>query len=205
MMSSNHKKALALIIICLFGFVSSSVRAERAYVSRLSDQDIFINQLNTGPYALDNCGPTALAMIFNYLNYDYDTVNELRRQIRPYSGWVYTNEIEDYLNTHALAYKMRYVDSSEDLINLINDKQIILLCVNISYVRYNAANKLIGRTYTGGTGHFLVVSGYYQDDSRLYFEVLDPLNRQVRYYESEELVSAINNWWTQCFAFKKIN
>lgn len=189
-------------MIGMFFLYSSSTYAERIYISRLSDTDYFINQSQTGTYSDTNCGPTSLGMVFNYINYPYTSVSQLRYWIRPYSGWVYTDEIEEYLLINDIPYSVEYIQSEQDLIRILCNGGIIMSCLNISYVSYASSN-LIGRSYVNGTGHYIVISGYYKDDTNCYFEVLDPSNKEVRYYNGDELIKAITSWWPYSIIFYK--
>lgn len=156
--------------------------------------------MSTGVYSTNNCAPTSLAMIFNYLSVPYKSVSWVRSLITRSGGWVYTNEIEDYLLKEGMEYNIEYISEEKDIINNLNNGDIVMLCVDISKVRYSS-NKYVGRQFTGGTGHFIVVTGYYMDDDMTVFEVLDPMNKGVRYYDSKELLESIVSWWSFCFTF----
>lgn len=196
------KKTLIFMVLISFLLCSTNSYAERIYISRLSDVNLHISQSGTGPYALDNCGPTSLAMILEYLVYPYNSVALLRSKIRNFGGWVYTNEIEDYLCINNIPYEIIPVGTEDDLIQTLSNGGIILVCLNISYVAVST-NSNIGRDYSGGTGHYLVISGYYKNDTECYFEVLDPRNKQVRYYKSTEIINAITSWWPWSIIFYK--
>lgn len=196
------KRIARFILVLTFFLCSSSTYGERIYISRLSDADYFINQYQTGTYSESNCGPTSLGMVFHYLNYSYSSVSYLRNLIRPYSGWVYTDEIEEYLLENNIPYDIEHISSKEDLIQILYNGGMIMTCLNVSYISYSTS-KLIGRSYFGGTGHYLVISGYYKDDQKCYFEVLDPSNKEVRYYNGDELINAISSWWPYSIIFYK--
>ena len=196
------KKIISWVLLISLLCFSSVVYGERIYISRLSDENIHMTQFDTGTYSETNCGPTSLGMVLNYLAYPYKNVASLRYQIRNYSGWVYTNEIEYFLKSSKIPYKITKLSGEQDLINVLMSGGIGLVCINISYIEYGETN-YIGRQYLGGTGHYVVISGYYKDDVRCYFEVLDPSNNEVRYYKSEEIMPAITTWWPWIFVFYK--
>ena len=196
------KKSLILVIVISFLLCSTNIYSERIYISRLNDTTIHLQQEGTGQYASDNCGPTSLGIVLNYLGYPYKSISWLRTMIRPFDGWVYTNEIEKYLVDNKIDYQMSYIGSENDIIRILSNGGMIILCLNISYISYVGPGDT-GREYSDGTGHYIVISGYYKDDSKCYFEVLDPENKNVRYYKSEELIKAITSWWSWGFVFKQ--
>lgn len=198
-----YLKRIATLIFVLTLFICSSLTyAERIYISRLSDTDYFINQYDTGIYSSTNCGPTSLGMIFKYINYKYTSVSQLRYCIRPYDGWVYTDEIEEYLLENNISYEIEQIQSEENIIQILCNGGIVMVCLNVMYISYNTST-LIGRSFIGGTGHYIVISGFYKDDTKCYFEVLDPSNKQVKYYKSEEVIKAITLWWPYSINFYK--
>lgn len=117
---------------------------------------------------------------------------------------MYTDEIEEYLLDNDIPYDIVPIQNEADIIRILCNGGLVIVCLNVAYISYNTST-LIGRSFTGGTGHYLVISGYYKDDTKCYFEVLDPSNKQVRYYKSDELIPSVLSWWEWAFVFSKQN
>lgn len=198
------KKILSIILCGIVILSMKPVYAERIYISRLDDTNRHMAQSSTGIYSDTNCGPVSIGMILDYLEYPYKSISWLRYQIRDYGGWVYTDEIEEYLLEQCIPYNISLINREEDIINKLNNGAMMMVCLDISYIS-TSYDSYVGRQYKNGTGHYVVISGYYKNDTQCYFEVLDPSNKGVKYYKSNELISSITTWWPWAFSFNKVN
>lgn len=194
------------------GNISSPSPVFTLYVSQLTNIPLFTSQHNTGSYSANNCAPTSLYMILKWLGQSPPPVADLRLQLTKESGWVYTNEIEDYLTTHQIPYQSLYLSDTSTLQTAL-DQGIILLCMDISQITSQTnlsppanlpplLNHLeVGKSSTSGTGHFIVATGYVIHGDTTYVEVLDPLNSGIRYYKIDELFEATSHWYPYLYLF----
>lgn len=179
------------------------------HVSNVQNHDWFIDQGYTGIYSGDNCGPSSTAMVLNWFNINSNaTAKEARNKIRPNGGWWYTDDVERYLRNNNLNISTNYISGENNLINIIDNGNIAILCVNVDKISYEkSSSSRIGRFYNNVTGHFLVLTGYVKIGDDIYFEVYDsntwgrkvnnkdiPLGKG-RYLKSEELLKAMKIWW----------
>ena len=188
------------------------------YVGNNRDYDWYIDQGLTGEHSNDNCGPASAVMAMKWIDEDFmGTAEEARQQFIPEGGWWFTSTIAEYFDSHGLDYSYWDFDLEdkargiEDLKGLIESGNIVLLCVDIGYVSYEYEEGLrINRFYGYDDGHFIIVKGYVEVDDRTYFEVYDSNNWEMtyedgsplgkaRYYDAEELMDAIYNWWGHGF------
>lgn len=176
------------IILC-----TTTLLAKTTYIS-YSDEIKLVNQMNTGQYSYNNCGAASLEMVFDYLNVDMGTASEIRNQVKPYDGWLYTNEIEEFLDYNKIPYEIESIFDEEDILNAL-DKGVLMMCLD--------ASKISNKTYTGISGHFVVLSGYYQKDEDCYLEVFDPMSYETKYYKTNEVLLSAMSWWEYFFVFKR--
>ncbi|MGL4738914.1 MAG: C39 family peptidase [Cellulosilyticaceae bacterium] len=194
------------------GNISSPSSVSTTYVSQLTSKPLFTSQYNTGNYSTNNCAPTSLYMILRWLGQSPPPIAELRMQLTKGSGWVYTNEIEDYLSTNHISYQSLYLNDVTTLKTAL-DQGILLLCMDISQItpeeKLTPPNDLppllrpleVGKESTSGTGHFIVATGYLVQGTTTYIETLDPLNSGVRYYKIDELFQATSSWYPYVYLF----
>lgn len=196
-----------LITIATIIIFTSTIFPKTEYVSQLDKNFKFTNQDSTGKYSYDNCSVTSMYMIFQLLDIKLGLPEDIRSDLKNQSGWVYTNEIEKYLNRHEVIYYIRQIKTKEDMVDLLKNDKILLLCLDLSKLSYKlddstVNNRMVGKS-RNGTGHFIGVSGYYlnTDDNVEYLEVLDSLNYEVRYYSLDEVYESVMSWWGWGFVF----
>ena len=163
-----------------------------------------------------DCGPTAAVMAAKWVDSSFSrTAQEVRREITPgYSTteWWYTSDIESFFIKYGIDHSIRKGVTSESLKAQLDNGNIILLCMDTSFITRNYdSTSHFGRFYDFAGGHFLIVKGYMTgSDGKLYFEVYDPnsfgdtysdgtLKGKDRYYLASELVSSAVNWWDYYF------
>lgn len=188
-------KKIIYAIFLITILTSPVIASNSSYFSNLTNKNILKNQYSTGVYSNENCGPTSVYMLFSWLEYNAGTVEEIRKEIRDSGGWVWTNEIEDYFSNKNIKYSVVSLLTREDLIKNLKENNCILLCVNISKISLGSCFSKIGKQSSGGTGHFILATGYYKDDNYDVIEILDPANQEIRYYKADELMNAITCWW----------
>lgn len=187
------KRIIKILFICLVVLFVSTVSAKIVYVS-YTDEVSLTTQYNTGRYWRDNCGAASLYMALEYMEYNLGSVEDIRRGIKNQSGWLYTNELEDYLDDNEVDYDVVEIEYEEDIIKAI-DKGILIMCLDMS--------KVSGKDYSGITGHFIAVVGYVYRDEEYLLEVYDPMSRKTKYYELNEVFLSASEWWGYFFLFEK--
>lgn len=185
------------------------------YKGNNREYDWYIDQALTGEHSNDNCGPSSAVMAMKWLREDFEgTAVEARRQYEPEGGWWFTSTVTQYFTDQGLEYENLFFDTSDPAIGTgqlkeaIETGSIVLLCIDMGYITRETDPLLrINRFYDYDSGHFLIVKGYAIVDDKTYFEVYDPNNWHMkyncgarvgkdRYYESNELMDAIYNWWS---------
>jgi len=87
----------------------------------------YIDQLKTGPFGTENCGPSTAIMAALWTNKNFpESVEDARRQYRPEGGWWYTIDITSYFDQQNIAYDLlRYTDSSQ-ITDILTNGNIII-------------------------------------------------------------------------------
>ncbi|MFA5044535.1 MAG: C39 family peptidase [Paludibacter sp.] len=179
----------------------------------------YYDQMDTGPYSSVNCGPTTVTMAIKWVQEDFTkTTLDARNTYRPSGGWWYTNDITNYLNMYSVPNYIIPVKQIDSLQSQINSGNIIILCLDMYYIRNQGKDKWhIDKFYTASTigwGHFIVVKGYKIVDKTVYYEVYDPysfgkkysnglIKGKDRYYRSVDLNSAVLKWWAYAIVVSK--
>jgi len=187
--------------------------------SNNQDYEWYLDQMNTGKYASVNCGPTAVTMAIKWFDSGFDkTPVDARNIYRTQGGWWYTDDIINYLSNNTVFNKTISASDFISVKNQIDLGNIVILCVDMYYVRYSEVSKNhLDKFYTADTkgwGHFIVVKGYKVVDNQLFYEVYDPysfglkygdgtLKGKDRYYRSGDLANAVSNWWNYAIVVSK--
>ncbi|MBN1416824.1 MAG: hypothetical protein JW973_17130 [Bacteroidales bacterium] len=171
----------------------------------------YIDQMNTGLHAYNNCGPASVTMAIKWVNESFDkTAEDARNTYRSDGGWWYTNDIINYLNMYAINNKTISLPHVDSLQYEIHSGHIAILCLDMFYIRKEQNVRWhVDKFYSAeeeGWGHFIVIKGYKVVDGEIFYESYDPysfgkkyLNDTLkgldRYYRSEDLNNAVINWW----------
>lgn len=187
---------------------------QHLYVNNDQHYSWYIDQEDTGKHAENNCGPTSVVMAGLWQDDDFDiTAEEARDDYRSNGGWWYTDDVEDFLEKYNVDFELKDYHDEYELVETLNEGNIILLCIDTSYLSYSD-DDYTGRFYSYEGGHFLIVKGYQYIDRALYFQVYDPNGwsevyqdgspkGKDRLYLGEELSDAILNWWDEYFIILK--
>ena len=181
-------------------------------VSNNKDYDWYVDQYATGRNAIKNCGPSVVAMVANWQDEKLNLkVNDIVDKYIPdeslYAGADFLtlyNWMEDYkLNPTWL--KNATIDS---MIKEIDKGNILLIGVDLQFLKYNSSLiERVGKPWDAMGSHYVIIKGYKEVDGKLYFEVYDPVSSyrkyndgqligKDRYYDTEELMSAIKVYYT---------
>ncbi len=171
----------------------------------------YIDQMNTGTYSGENCGPTSVTMAIKWFNQSSTlTPVDARNTYWPNGGWWYTYDITNYLNDNGVYNCTIELDSIGMLKEQIDRGNIAILCLDMFYITYtDIPTYHVNKFYTTsseGWGHFIVIKGYKVVDNKTYYEVYDPnswgetypdfsLKGKDRYYLDTDLDVATNIWW----------
>ncbi len=171
----------------------------------------YLDQMNSGTYASINCGPTSVTMAIKWVNKSFNkTPEDARNTYRSTGGWWYTTDIINYLNIYSINNFTIDLGQVDSLQNQINSGNIVILCLDMYYIRNQEKDKWhVDKFYSAsnkGWGHFIVIKGYKKVDNEVYYQTYDPYSMGVkynndtlkgldRYYRSEDLDSAVVNWW----------
>ena len=171
----------------------------------------YLDQMNTGEYSGINCGPTSVTMAIKWVNENFNkTPQDARITYRPTGGWWYTSDIINYLNTYLVNNKTIPINDIQSLCTELDLGNIAILCLDMYYIRSQIFDKWhIDKFYKAsskGWGHFIVIKGYRVVDNETFFESYDPYSWGIRYandtlkglnryYRTEDLDSAVVNWW----------
>jgi hypothetical protein len=179
----------------------------------------YIDQSNSGPHSLVNCGPASVTMAIKWFDENFSgAVQDARNVYHSSGGWWYTNDIIAYLNKHNVNNRTINLDQMSNLKSEINAGHIVIICLDMFHVGYETdpeyhVNKFY-ETNSIGWGHFIVVKGYKEIDGKVFYETYDPysfsrtyfaggLKGKDRYYSSSDLDSATNNWWDYAIVIER--
>lgn len=177
----------------------------------------YIDQGDTGLHAGDNCGPSTSVMAAKWQREDFNrTPQEARGEFRSSGGWWFTDDIKDYFKRYDIVYDIEDYRDAYELIEVLNAGDIILLCMDTSYLtERDDPDSYIGKFYSYDGGHFLIVKGYTYVADELYYEVYDsncwgeaysdgsPKGKD-RLYPADEIEESVLNWWEHYFIIKNL-
>lgn len=187
-------------------------------VSQNRDYEWYMDQAHTGKYSDGNCGPTSLAMILKWLDPNSTATGEsLRDQIPNNGDWWTTNIFDSYFESNKMSIDDKLYMSPETITDMINNGDIVLVCLKMGEISPNKKpdSSNIGRFYGFDGGHFLLIKGYKILDGKLYYEVYDPNNWDMKYengepmgkdrlYPATEMDKAITTWWSGIYGIKPL-
>lgn len=163
----------------------SKITAEK-HIER--DYNWFFNQMETGEHSYDNCGPCVTAMTLQWVNPNLNvTPEKLRSWIRPKGGWWYTDDIISVFKTYGIPNKTKPFHQIEQVMKEIDNERIVILCVDGFYFSSNYTEE--------GSGHFIIVKGYTNQNGIIRFETYNPDNGKNAYYFAKNLFKAAKEWW----------
>lgn len=158
------------------------------------------NQYDTGEYGYVSCVPTSIKMILDYQGVKSESVAMMFYRMNGNDSGVYVQNAIDYLNSlsHTVALPQYisdksvfkyYIDKNNPYLISINPLKI----KNQSELKIPVLSKPIGKDYYTyqNSLHLVAVIGYVEINTDLYLEVLDPLSRQILYYNADNVMEAL--------------
>ncbi len=157
------------------------------------DYEWFVDQNQTGTYSYENCGPSVTSMILKWFSPANNvTAETLRSWIRPNGGWWFTDDIESVMNSYQVPYERKPFNDISQIIADLNKDRIILVCLDGYY---------LSDDYTSvGSGHFLIIKGYINQNGAIEFETYNPDSRKDHYYPADKIFTACQKWWAYYYA-----
>jgi len=184
----------------------------------------YLDQANTGNFSSVNCGPTSVTMAMKWSDPSFSkTPQDARNLFESSGGWWYTNDIDNYLTINQTPHAIIPLSDNAQQTQKILARQldagrILILCVDMSYIRYQPSNimhvdKFYNATATGW-GHFFVVKGYQQMKDEFFFDIYDPydfgltnsdgsIKGKDRFYRYDDIFTATYSWWDYAFVIAK--
>lgn len=187
-MHKLKKSMLGVLVASIL--LSTPLQAKITYTT-YSDEIEIVKQSNTGRYSETNCGIASLKVALNYLGVESGSVSSLREEVRPYSGYVYTNELEDYLKKEDVEYRVQYLRDKNVILNAL-DEGIVILCLDMNKV-----------SHVNYSGHFIVLTGKIVMSDKVIIEAYDSMYSRVQYYDLDSLMYSAESWWQWCFTFSE--
>ncbi len=191
---------------CLNAWGLGTVQNSYAHTDR--PYDWYIDQADTGVDAGANCGPSSVTMGIKWYQPSFTNTAEYARNTFPENnGWWATSDIVNYLNLYSIPNTTSYFTGPNQLQGLLDQGNLVILCINTGYLTQDFTSEhRIGKFYSFGSGHFIVVKGYRVVDGTPFFEVYDPNNwhevyadntpkGRNRHFLAGDLANAIANWW----------
>jgi hypothetical protein len=188
-------------------------------VSNNADYEWYIDQMNTGEYSGNNCGPSIVTMAIKWVNESFThTAEDARNTYRTSGGWWYTGDIVNYLNLYSINNKTISLSNMDLLTDEIDNGNIVILCLDMYYISDEIKEDWrINKFYTtGGTGwgHFILLKGYKIVDGEVLFEFYDPysfgkkysdnsLKGIDRYYSGSDIDQSTQIWWDYAIVVSK--
>lgn len=186
---SKLKKFMAGVLVANM-LIATPLCAKITYTT-YSDEISIVKQEGTGRYSDTNCGIASLKVALSYLGIESGSVSGLRESVRPYEGYVYTNELQDYLDKKDVNYQVKYLSDKDVILNSLDDG-IVLLCLDMDKV-----------SHVGYNGHFIVLTGKIVMDDKVIIESYDSMYSRVQYYDLDSLMKSAESWWQWCFTFSE--
>jgi hypothetical protein len=188
-----------------------------SWFSNNRDYEWYIDQMNTGSYSNNNCGPAVATMAVDWANKDlHNTADEARKRYPVNGGWWTTDNVQNYLNDYSTPYNIDFIlGVKEEIKDVIDKGEIGILCINATYLNYGSYSEREGLYYSPSYGHFVLVKGYIETDNTFYVEIYDPysnnsknadgsLKGKDRYYDIKYLENAIRNRWNYIIRVRPI-
>jgi hypothetical protein len=109
------------------------------------------------------------------------------------------------------------LESQEDLMSLLRAGHIVIVNNSMGAIpKVSDVEKRIQRFYDFSSGHYFIVKGFVTIDQKTFFEVHDPNSWSTtyadgqpkgknRYYQGEDLIRSIINWYDTLIVIQKIN
>ena len=182
--------------------------------SLIKDYDYYFDQFDGSKYAGINCGPTVTTMAIRWADPSFSKKPvDARNAIPANGGWWFTSDIQNYLDSDNINHSVvsfTTVNANDVIERSINNGDAVIICLDMYYAAYNPiATQHTNKFYqTNGTGwgHFLLIKGYKEVDSKVYYEIYDPYTNHEsyadsspkgkdRYYLSTTITAATNVWW----------
>lgn len=185
-----------LIIMLAFPTYANLIYSRTYYGNEVK----ITNQYDAGEYGYVSCVPTSVKMILDYQGVKSENVSVMFYKMSGNPNGVYWSNAIDYLNSlpYTLAIPQR-IENKDSFKYYIDQNVPYLLCINPYIIKIQNDDNIpvllkpIGKDYftSQNSLHAIAVIGYIETDNELYLEVLDPVSRQVLYYDADNVIEAL--------------
>lgn len=161
-------------------------KTETEYVSNDKSYDWYINQDNTGKYSNVNSGPAAVAMAIKWITSSSDkSIADIRDTYEDSGDAWSISTITSYLKSSNMNYSSCDDISEDSLKKQLKNGNILIVNLNPQYINYNSSSESkIGRFHVvEGNTYTVVIKGYKIVDGTTYFEIYDPFNSNLNYFD----------------------
>lgn len=158
------------------------------------------NQYDTGSYGYVSCMPTAIKMLLDYQGVKSESVSTMFCKMSGNSYGVNVLNGIEYVNSLPTSFALTQFIENKNTFMFYTDMNIpYLLIINPLNINMQGDDKIsailkpIGkdyRTYENSI-HTIAIIGYVKIDDKLWLEVLDPLSRQVLYYDADNVIESL--------------
>ena len=203
------RKILAIMLLVLS--LSIPTYAKLTYVRTYYSKEVkLINQYDTGAYGYVSCLPTSIKMILDYQNIRSENISTMFYKMDGNENGVFTYNAIDYLNSYSYISAMaEYIEGKESFKYYIDQNVPYVLTINPRIINGQSDDvvpvflKRIGKDYytTQNSVHAIAVVGYVEVGEKLYLEVLDPLSRQILFYDADNVMESLE--WSYLVTIQK--
>lgn len=185
-------KILILVVFLILSMETQAKTITLTQADKIGFQ--FVNQYDTGKYGANNCSVSSLNMIFQLIEIDLGTAEQIRTKIKgDKEGGLNTSEINTFLTGNKIPYEFVEIKREEDFIELLNKQDCVLfLCVDL---------EIFSTEYGVSGGHSIVVSGYKISDEEQYLQVLDSEKNEPNYCKVTRVYNSIKNFYPYAYVF----
>lgn len=177
----------------------------KQHVASEKTYEWYLDQQGTGAKSNTNCAPTSIAMAAKWQDESFDTsVSEIRNRYSHVTpDGMTVKEVKTALHGLNVKYNTKTIFDYDDLVDVIDSNQIAIVFVDLKMLSFNDdRHSAVGKYYTQGFNHAIVIKGYLYLKDVLYYQVYDPYqgikvypNNQPkgydRLYSSKEVYSAM--------------
>ncbi|MEG0308951.1 MAG: C39 family peptidase [Clostridium sp.] len=171
-----------------------------------NDRDYYwyVDQWTTGKLGSINCAPTVFQMVSKWQNKESDVRAEnIRNKYQPVGAGFDLSQFYSWTTDYNIKSTWVKNVTEESLKAEIDNGNIVVVMLNLDYIKYNEnKEERVGKYFDGGGLHYVIIKGYKVVDKNLYFEIYDPASGLQsykdlqpiginRYYEPKQLIDAI--------------
>lgn len=185
-------------------------------VSNNKDYEWYVDQLNTGKYGKQNCGPASCEMAIKWVDKDSKiTAEEIRDKYiakngeEPAHSGMNGLEVKDTLEGNNVKYKLilpddKFIDSESEVLDELKSGNILMLSLAMRYIsKQERGWYRNGREWSGNYYHWVIIKGYKIVEGKTYLEIYDPWRYKGEGKDRYFLLSEVSEAFTGGFIIEK--